>query len=1484
MALHCINFGFIDPFEKKGLSYVEQQNNDALKSQAEKLIKETKGNRGVEAAPETVREFNEKLDKLATENPSKLSVFLYNLEGAFKEYDLVQKLLPKVSKSIGDALKQNFWSKYEDDMLSHEELNDLINARQTVEYRLQLRENSLKPNTSELIKNSLAFVQKKGEDAPVGKDATSLKEDTEYVISLKDPKTGLINRNVQKYLTLGHILTRIGAKTAKVGDKIAHLWKDGNTYDREETEENRQTKRYIPIVEGSEFKIMPDTDTDMSGTYIEPTLRSVETKKGQFDDIQRRGDKYARYDATASTPAVLATAEETATKETDYSSLLTQKASLPPYFKGKYSNEYIREIKQMQNGGEKVYEALDTLAKIATKMGNQTDMEIVWNNIRGFIPIIGTRQVVSFKEIVHAIYGPKTNPEDVIKENGTFTERKAFLNASKNILDNLSGLTPTNVTVKQLVEGKRNLTFEAGSDLDKMSKYTENFFDKDNFGPPVDLAIRRRIIYMLGAKDRPILTKENCLTPLAGGAQTMEGDVISEARAYEKLMESGSKTKYLTALNKYINLGAESVKMLNSGLNVPGQITNLNSEPTEEQTLAIRYGMMVEASMELHLLQEAEEEAAQKVRVISGPGKPQVNFGANAYVDLERDLAVGGYVAVAKEIRDNVSVNASVSASTNGESRLRAGVQKKWDKLGRKDKGSITTGAGVLVNPENGDIGMGAYAEWNRDLEKGRGLFKWFNKNGNIETSVEAGASAYLSGKAEANAGGGLDFDANAKLITKIAEAQKTKKPEIEAICDKTKNNTALSSNPKIREAYANATRYLLNQIVARKVIEGFEVSAIRITDFNVLEGGVATDTRTGKFGASVGPSISFVIGDQTVTMHLNPDTIIEDPDNPIAEVWTSKDADKVDVSVNITDEILWNGDNNAKEVAKKRATETVQKALQEKNDAFKDKMTLKESPDGLFTQIDFKQLDGTVRLFVDRDAKFQLIHDKNATYLNMGLKDNLIVTVNKKNEGYGGANTVEIFLSDTQKSAEKIKAESGMCVTWNQWLNDKTDEHEAITLNKDIKQSNIYSYQDAQRAINEGSLKVRGSTGKSAEALLREEKFENVAMLKEISNASIFAEFTEPEKDIAKNMATELLKEFDYNALATSENSTAINNRIIELYNPAIPSENKILLVRQYAMEQGRRTLVHLPIGWNEKALNEIAGPELTEMYMKYVKDHQSEIESASKDDIRNDLKGTLPDGAEFVISVCNDGKTALLRGYYNREIHGDVLARIKFDKDNPKQTLEALGSNGDDTDLQDKVKAMATVIEGRPWKKLEQNATLEQILNSSIGAIIRTDAKNLYANAPEKANRLLEIAKKPSMTLNEKDKELIEEFKTAVLTLSNVENGIATINGIPVKVKSEVYIGLYEECMNLLMGKHPILNYPQPKQTPVTLQYRSNEKETGLESKVAVRQTVIKAAVIPSIGDRTQGINSNEAGNAESLRGGENGPMDDPGQELPH
>lgn len=1537
MAIHCRNHGFLDPFENSFRVYDAQvpevgtsEKLDSKRVEAEKKITEAK-----DLLPETVSKLNGILEKLA---PEEMDAFLDNLDIAILEFSHIERLNKEVSPKMQAALKTVFAERNKvlaDYKLTEEDIEALSKVREDMQDRIELMEAHFVQSTEkvgEIKMQALKFVRKAGSNKPLLRPG-DIEPGAAYIFDFRNPSTGQINTFAQRNITLADAMRALKLSEVQLKKRTssklipAYLWPDRGAYGEAHSvkpgEGTASDQNYLAVIEGDSFipaveKPEPrpavaqsaPNDTVVQGEGISSVTGRPRPVDGSdagiphgalgyresFEDEMERGAPDAPISVTASPEVV----------SKDYSNLLGKKATIPADLRDENSWEQIQNLKYKAQGGDEVYKAIVTLAEIRTAEGLNTDNRTMWEEIFGLGP-----KTVNFNELVRAAYNIQLfdkrydKPgEWLIKEYGSATgERKKtmkmVLDAGETILTKLPNLKDSGISEQAYLEAR-----EAGisPEMAGVSKYTDDYlFDRESLGPPVQLSTFQSIGFWLSGKDRPVVTPDNWLDPVAVGRKKGEApnygeiEVISQSRAYAKLMATGSPEAYVEALSKYRIMGEIQINAMAGLGGTPGikvdekeihtapiTLPDVNSGkvPNEDQQKAIHYGMMLEAAKELRLYQDAEEVVSQEEKERRAYNRTGDVYGTGfvgASTDLPAesfdDMNVGGSAGLSARAKVLPGTTADLglegSLWDDGDKKpdtvgtdldVRTGLTWESRRYGKHKRGRVGGGVHGSYDLLDGGLGVDANVYAKHDLDK-HGV--WAAKAG-------AGAELNTVDGASFEAELGVEQDMGRLYEQRLREFKEKHGEDIEAAksAARTKIDEAEGIDEASKEALKQASDAYIDMLVEQGVMKDWTrlTKQLKFAGAGVKVGGSLNLKKLFKNGVRIGPFITFAFGFKPTTFYVKPVSESGPGGSVDASEMIPEDSEMIEIR--LPEEVLYTGGEAEKAEAIERATEKWTAATEARNAGLKDHVELTRAADLPYDKMNFKNLDGIVKLYVDPNSDIEVITDGHAdNYLNIALENNLHIEILEYRSSQGGPTEYEIYLSEGGATPQDIRSSSEAYLTWIQQQSGAvTGSTNIIRKNEGVPPKNIYTLPEASAA----GLETRN---KNPEDLVEEVTYDELVLREGARDATLFDEYSEADFARASRVGKELINSgVDYDSLALGKRDEEINKKIVELYaqdsDPLTADKvtiDHIYMARQHAMEVNRPHNVDMPIEWNADAFELFAG-EASKLYNDYLSDNKEAIEKGG-------LRGTFPEGSEFYISISHKGVAqgeALLLGYYDKRLHGDILAPIEWSAQNPDATLEALGMNVASLSTEDHEKMKESVIKvaklietnnGKGWPPSPFNtlseATFEKAKYTIAGELLLTNAEALYGT--ERGRKLRDMAMG-----GEKDTALEAEFLQDVQELLS-DTHKTMVGETPVILQMEVRSGLYEKCLNLTISRNFLIKFQPPVEKPATVTVERKSTEEGLRPEQAFTNKVVEVGIgLPSIDSKTTKVNANEGGSS--------------------
>lgn len=1469
MAINCFKIGQIDPFKSSNRVYLNEtshSNENYGVMRMETLTKtaveraQEKVNKSTLISVESIGKLNAMIEKA---NESETAVILDNVDHAIAQAKAIEGLADILNTDEMALAWKQLGERYADFILNTDEIRELARLRDEAEVRMNLMEAHMIKDINKLKQFALLFVRDSN-GKPISALDMTLESGKTFKIDFKDPKTGEINTFAQKYLTLGMVLDAVNLLHVKVKksngvETDAFLWADGNTYDKVP---GSTSKKYVEILQ------------DYSFTTPETTESAVEAATDALTEILEEENLLGAEVGTAPT-------EE---PEISLNSLIGRTAEVPDFLAKENSYDVIKQIKNAVDG-RKIYGAIRMMAAIHREVQGPIDNRNMWKALHGGIFSEEGKNVVSFKEIAKAVYGKHENK---LEENFEyFTE---FKKAADVLLSKLSSATegddPTAAyeTTREAVEYT--------GDKAKMATTSDHFFERNSYGPPISVGAFKAIGYALSPKDRPIIDEDCWMTPAArtkavkGYKNYGETEIISHARAFDKLMNSDTLDAYLAKLNNALVLGTAHIAAERSNLGskreekmpaftVPQiteeQIKDSNFKPTEDQIMAVRHGMMIEAAAELAVYQKVEDNAPSPL----GEGLTEEETAevlAAAGQKIHGVLAT--YIAAHdfNNLGELSSYNAALAAGAAID--IGRGFQLEFLVSGNTFAPVIRGSAGLTY-----EVAFGNNKKWTFDAYAkvahgftnpkgflgpvvGVGLSYELGEHGTY--ALDAGLHASVG---SAGASAGIERNVGNVLKKRIEEFDEKHSVEI----TKLKNEAYAAINglnvldvqkTQLKAAYdayfetqiaANVTEDFVNgdddESRMYHYNSGIDLGKVQFTGAGILG---AVGLKEG--GAAVGPYITLGFGFKAVTLYVPP---LETPEDVSASMRAGLPLDASEytlpelhwVEVQITDDVLWSGDV-ANETAAKIEAERARTSAFEAISKGVEANALLTAGDK-YTNLEIKDLDGRVQLYVDSACGIEAIQDgPQGLALNLDRNDNLLIRVFEIPAAQGrNSLTVVGITNDANATLNDIMNRSGNVLEWTQTKNGGKTNSTLIDNPNSTAEAAIFTAIEMDAKIASGTKTLGDLSKEGTVAKIREVKITELEARTGVKKeAKLFQELPEADKALAKSVAEQLVKKLNYDALATSNRNDEINAKIVELYQDAfvaagttdkIVTVDHIYYARQYAMELGRPSHKKVPLEWNAKAFESVV-PQLSKIATEYFEKNKAEILNGS-------LKGEFPAGTEFFIYINENGEMKVLQGYYDIKVHREMLAPIEWNAKNPDDTLTALNLGSTDEN-KTAVKGIADAIAALEWPKTELNtaksASFSEVMNTMAGALLLSEADALYGANDAAILRKMVMGTGNTASYNP---TLAQEFADDVYELLTNENGMGMVRGNAVLLEWETRSGLYNKCFNLVLGRNPVLKFTPPTKTPVKSGSTRDRVEQGAVPTQGIAFTQVRITPSP-------------------------------------
>jgi len=1439
--------------------------------------------------PESVKHLNE---RIAEATPSQTKVILDNLDAAIEQLNAIEGLKDRLdAEGYAIALKQ-FDAVYKDFVINPTEIHELAKVRFEADQRIDLMAAHKIDNVEKLKAFALLFIRdSQGKSLSMLDNSMSAGES--FTVDFKDPVTNRVNEFAKQKLTLGMVLEAVNLDHVTVGNRIngrpstmAYLWPDHRTYNKPVGYTGK--KSYVEILQdytlatpkAGETQVTPEEpaliaeatppesynpgfvngrDSMSEEDYAQAEAQEAAMEPGTLMN-HRPTEVYVGADTDVSTDTnlILSAAVTAATPEIPLDSLEGQSVEVPEHFRGEDSYEQIAKIKYLKNG-QAVYDAIRMMAAIHREVAGPIDNRNMWKNLRG--GLFKNHWDIKFNEMAKAVYSKNQK-----KLDDSLPFMKEFKAAAKALLDNLDKTEETGISPKSYQELREKAEF-TGESAD-MARVTGQVFERNSYGPPISLNAFQSIVFAMSKKERPTINEDSWMTPAARANAAYpykrygETEVIAHSRAFDKLMEPKNVEAYVKKLNLYMAMGSAHINAQTDQLdfhrekNVDAppvtveQVKNANFRLTEDQIMAARHGAMIFAAAELGVYQKVEAERKQSddpltdqvMRAAQSEGLSEEETAALVKAAENRIYGVVGAYAAVHNF-ENMDEWASYSAGLSAGAQADLGHGFKLEFLASKNTINpvIRTSAGIIYQ-----LNFGKEGRWHADLYAkivtntaspaaiaGFGVGYEFGKDriwsGDLGVFASSELTAGASLGAERNLGRVLD--------KKISEFRKKHPEEITAL--ETEAFAAIDTldvipaqKAQLKEAYKG----YLDQQIALGVTKDFTAWYNQIKFVGVgLVGAVGLK----EGGFAVGPYITIGIGFQAVTLYVPP---LETPEEvtysmqtglPV-EVKNYKVPEADWIKVEVSDQVLWSGEESTREAAVAEAEAERTSALETMTKGVAGDAIL--TPGGLFTNLEIKDLEGSVQFYVDSRAGIETIQDGPQNIaLNLDSGDNLLIRILEIPAAQGGDDIVIVGLTnDPAASMDDIVANSGNYLTWDQTEAEGKTNSTLVDNTKSTAEDGILpSLAAAKAKVDSGEIEPGDLREGGAEQNVRSVRYEDIRRRAEVEVAS--ERFSEEEKTMAVAVAKELIAAgFAYKKLILSDQKTKIHTKIVELYaaKGVTVEEDKVKLAHQYAMEIDRPQYKNIPLEWNKRAFEEIAG-EFSELATAYWEAHAAEMQEGG-------LRGAFPEGSEFLVTINEKGDVIMLGGYYNNQIYGDVLAPVKWDAENPEATLTAMEVEVNANNIES-VKVIAESIAKLDWeeKPLEGSADFNVARKTMVGdKLLTTQVSNdLYGT--EDGAKLREMADKGDGALYP---DLAKEYAENVAEL--LANEQVTIRGNPVAIDWEIYSGLDDNCFNLTFDRNVKLVYEKPAKKDVKASSTREKVEQGMSNEVTVKYSQVRLA----------------------------------------
>lgn len=1489
MAIHCFKIGQIDPFKSSHrVNLFERPQADGnygvmpmetLTKTAVERAQEKVNATSPLISVESIKKLNGIIEKASD---SEAAVILDNLDHAINQAKAIEGLADILNAEEIALAWEQLGERYADLQLTPDEIRQLEQLRNhQVDQKIHLME-AHQVKTLENLKTFALLFVRDSEGKPLSVLDMSIEDGKSYTLDFKDPKTGKVNTFAQSYLTLGMILEAVNLNhvTVKKSSGIlteAFLWNDGRTYDK--APETTGSKNYVEILQGYSFK-KPNAAAEVSepaeGAAPDSLDAIPEATEPEDEDIDLRITAHMKTVAPDidGGSAAEAPAEE---PEVELNKLMGKTVDMPDFLAKENSYDVIKQIKNSSKGRE-LYGAIRMMAAIHREVQGPIDNRNMWKELHNGILSAGGKNTISFNEIAKAVYGESAkkleglfvNPAiDSVtlqtklgklvlseKELSYFKEFKKAAHVMLNTLASAKeGDDPT-----AAYEATREAIDYTGEKV-AMARVSDHFFERDSYGPPISVGAFKAIAYALSPKDRPIIDEDSWMTPAARtkaakGYKTYgETEVISHARAFDKLMNSETQEAYLAKLNNALTLGAAHLKNERAKLGtkqekkeaftvptfIAADIKNTDFIPTEDQIMAVRHGMMIQAAAELSVYQKVEDALPAQSKELTEKETAEVLAAAGQKIHG----VLSGYIAAHNSNLDELS---SYSASVSGGAviDLGRGFSLEFLVSGNTFAPVIRGSAGAsyeVAFGKNKKWTLEAYAKASIGLSQPKGFLG----------PVVGGGLSYELGEYRTSSfafGGNLSFESAGGFVGIDRNMDNVLKKKIEKFKEKHANeittlttdvNTAIDAldvagiqKEQLKKAYAN---YLDGQIASDKA-EDFTAwyHQVKFAGAGILG---AVGLKEG--GLAVGPYITIGFGFKAVTLYVPP---LETPEAVSASLRAGLPIDVAEyklpepdwVAIDLTDEVLYTSEGE-RTAAETQAEANRTAAFDALAKGVAENAVL--TPGDSFTNLEIKDLDGRVQLYVDSTCGIEAVQDgPQGLALNLDRNDNLLIRVFEFPASQSrNSLTVVGITNDARATLNDIMNRSGNVLGWTQTKNGAKSNSSLNVNPNSTTEAAIFTAEDLDAKIASGS-KTLGDLSKEGTATrIREVKIADFETMQGIRAASLFKELSPEDKTLARTVAEKLIQELDYDALATSNRNDEIDAKIVELYQAENPNivvtVDHIYYARQYAMEMGRPSHKKVPLEWNGKALDEVLG-EISTMAKDYFENHQAEILDGS-------LNGEFPEGTEFFIHINENGEMKVLQGYYDVEVHGEMLAPIEWNANEPEKTLGKLGLNNT-PDNKATVKAIAEKIANLDWQEtpLNSGATFEEAVQTMPGALLLSKADELYGEAY--GDSLREMVTAGNSAGNP---ALAQEFTEDLAEL--MENGTGMVRNTAVSLEWETRSGLYNKCFNLVLGRNPVLKFTPPTKSPVKSGSTRDRVDQGAVPQQGISFATVR--IVPSL-----------------------------------
>lgn len=1208
--------------------------------------------------------------------------------------------------------------------------------------------------------------------------------------------------------------------------------------------------------------------------------------------------------------------------------LLGKSVNVPQHFRGETSYEAIEKIKTLR-GGQMIYDAIRMLAAIHRKHNNALmDNRTLWETLRGGMLKGGGRYEIQFDEIAKAVYGK--NEKKLTESLSYFKE---FKFAANTLLESLDKAEETSADVDSYKSLRESIVYTGEQAY--MAHVAEAIFDRNSYGPPISLNAFQAIVYALERKKRPEVNEDNWLTPAArrqGEFKSYgETEVISHTAVFDKLMKTETVNAFVKEMNLYLQLGEDHLNRqaalgFGKKVDVPTftaeQIQDLAFSPNADQIACVRHGAMIVAASELAVYQtretassrpgsaptsaEAGAEAAPEgvpgaspeavpegISPVAAEMAHKAALGEGLTEEQEKQLAeqahqalqgfISGYVAThdLQNLNDWNSYSAGVAAGVHiplwehfklgftlvGQTVVphiigKADITYESGRFGKNDRMRLKAYGGLSASKEG--VGPHGGLEFKWDLKKGG---PW---------ALDAGIHASIYAAA-ANLGVERDLG---RVLEKRIENFKEKHPEMEGELAKAYASIdALDVSAAQKEALKQGAREYMDYQIAYGVTRDYAKWYKQIK----FAGAGLCGAAGWKGGLAAGVYVKFGVGFRPVTFYVPP---LETPEQlrysartGLPSVLENAPLPEADwVKLEVTDHIL-QLDDESNESALARADANAVQSLEAMQAGVHEDVLLTRGD--RFTDFELKNVNGNVRLYVDGKSGIEtVVDDPENIMLNLDRDDHLLVRILEIPAAQGTDNMVIASITnDPAATLDDVISRSPSYIQWNQVSNGKKRPNSIVPNPAGSGDNLIMTRPEIEAKIVGGSIQLGDLAKEGVQEHLRTARFSDLEALAGVREARLFAELSEDDRNKADRVAAKLIGSgIDYDRLATRGRNAEVNQKIIKLYAAdgiPNPSVDHIYLARQYAMEKTRPAYDQIPLGWNERAFQKLAG-EFSKIATDYFKKHKQEI-------VNGTLKGEFPEGTEFYIYINESGEMKVLQGYYDEKVHGDMMAPLRWNAKNPKETLGAMGL-ADTVNNRKSVEKIASAIEALEWETTPYNSKeitdFQGAMDTMTGAMLLSSADELYGKTD--ADALRQMFRDGKDTLNP---ALAQEFTEDIKEL--LADGTTVVRQTPVLLEWETRSGLYKRCFNLVVGRNPVLKFIPPGKIPVQSASTREKVSSGMAPKMRVKYTEVVVAPMPTVKPITPKARADEEGGGyqgESADEGDTETGEDPSSQGEH